>query len=386
MWQGYIAKQKGNKTAHEVCQDYCTYKASKGTYCIAVCDGASSGIHSEVGAEFVAEYVSSFFVDNFERLWECSVSEMNTLFVELHQSAIKELSKYVVNAGYPAVYRNNQFIADEVLKYSTTLQLIAINDNRMLFYKVGNGTAIAIIDSKINMLSGSDHKVPTDHFTFPSTINTIMFGQFQKYVLSKHVSGFLLFSDGLDFSGGFNDDDAPTKTLLSFLNGIPQNVDRIDVETYISTYLTELSHSPLNEAHDDMSVAILLNKNKEINDLEIGQNEFDFLSINPSKLGFTNDACIIQSSVESNCDKSENSVKSNSVEKTNNIAETLSQKLKTELQEEIDVIKDSIIAEIETCNKKKLKYFISTIALETLGIILILCFLYIAFIRSSGNG
>ena len=258
MWKSYISIIKGDKPQHDVCQDYCLHKASNGVECITLCDGASSGEHSEIGAEFIANYVTEFFLSNFDLLWNSSYSALNIKLVELHQSAIVDLSDYVVQKGYPPIYQGNLFIKSELYKYGTTIQVCCIKDERMLFYKVGNGSAIIINESQLVLLSGSSHGAETDHFTFASTLDTIMSSVFQKIEINKSLKGVLLFSDGVDFADGFFVDGIITDKTLEFINDFLLLRNNSDEAEYFNEYLEKMSQYPSNYAHDDISMALLL--------------------------------------------------------------------------------------------------------------------------------
>jgi len=257
MWKSYISSLKGDKPQHDVCQDYCLYKECGGVECLTLCDGVSRGEYSEIGAEFIADYVTRYFLENFDILWESTYSELNTKLVELHQSAIVDLSEHVVKKGFPPIHQGNLFVKSELYKYSTTIQLLCIKNEKVLFYKVGNGSAVIIDDSQLVLLSGSTHG-DTDQFTFASTLDTIMSSIFQKIEITNKVNGFMLFSDGFDYADGFYYNGVITDNLTTFLNGLLAKQNDAQVNQYCVDYCNKIAQLPSNQANDDMSLALLL--------------------------------------------------------------------------------------------------------------------------------
>lgn len=275
MWKSFTSMFKGDKPQHDLCQDYCLHKKSNMVECITLCDGASSGEHSDIGAEFIANYVTEYFLSNFDLLWNSSYSELNTKLVELHQSAIVDLSEHVLQKGFPPIYQGNLFVKSELYKYGTTIQVCCIKDDRMLFYKVGNGSAVIIDGTELVLLSGSSHEAETDHFTFASTLDTIMSSVFQKFDISQNVKGVLLFSDGVDFSDGFYDSGMITNKTMEFINSFLSVSSTDEAERFFNDYFEKLSQYSTNYAHDDMSMAMLLRKDFSDKIISIASSKVD---------------------------------------------------------------------------------------------------------------
>lgn len=218
---------------------------------------------------------TEYFLSNFDLLWNSSYSELNTKLVELHQSAIVDLSEHVLQKGFPPIYQGNLFVKSELYKYGTTIQVCCIKDDRMLFYKVGNGSAVIIDGTELVLLSGSSHEAETDHFTFASTLDTIMSSVFQKFDISQNVKGVLLFSDGVDFSDGFYDSGMITNKTMEFINSFLSVSSTDEAERFFNDYFEKLSQYSTNYAHDDMSMAMLLRKDFSDKIISIASSKVD---------------------------------------------------------------------------------------------------------------
>lgn len=256
MWKFYSTSQKGCKPNHEICQDFYNEVNRGDVNCIAVCDGASSGVHSELGAEFISKFLSEYFAENFDIIWNNSTIENQSMIDDLHASALLKLSEFVVSKGYVSIVDADFMISKEELgKYCTTVQLIAVKNDQVIVYKIGNGSIAYIDGDKIKLLSKSEHGDLTPHFTYVNTIDTVINSQLRKYTITDNIGGFIIMSDGVDFEGGMYYNGRITDNIPILINKIRENEKPLDV---LSACISDISKHQTNISNDDITISVLL--------------------------------------------------------------------------------------------------------------------------------
>lgn len=274
MWKIYSASQKGCKPNHEICQDYYN-EANRGEVkCVAVCDGASSGVHSELGAELISKFLSEYFAENFDIIWNNNIIENQSMIDDLHGTAILKLSEYVVSKGHPPIVDADFMVSqEEIDKYCTTVQLIAVKNNQVIVFKVGNGSIAYIEGDKIKLLSKSEHGDLTAHFTYKNTIDTVIKSQVRKYTITDNISGFIIMSDGVDFEGGMYNNGNITENLPILINKLKESINPLEA---LSEGISNISIHQTNISNDDITISILLRGSNEtvIQGVEKTDDEF----------------------------------------------------------------------------------------------------------------
>lgn len=286
MWKIYSTSQKGCKPNHEICQDF-YYQVNRGEVnCVAVCDGASSGVHSELGSELISKFLSEYFADNFDIIWSNRTIENQSMIDDLHVETLIKLSEYVVTKGYlPIVDADFMICKEELYKYCTTVQLIAVKQDKVIVYKIGNGSIAYIESDKVKLLSKSEHDDLTPHFTYKNTIDTVINSQLRKYAITDDISGFIIMSDGVDFEGGMYNNGSLTENLPLLINKVKESVNPLRA---LSECILNISKHPTNISNDDITISILLRDSNEtiIQGVEKTDDEFcDIVTV----LGASND-------------------------------------------------------------------------------------------------
>lgn len=277
MWEYSYCCLKGNKPDHDVCQDYCFEEHDDGIECIVVCDGASSGINSEIGAEFVSKYIAKYFINHFDVLWNGSLSEHNSLIYDLHQNLIMKLSDYVVSHGRnPIVLDDRTISSEELYKYCTTVQLLAICGNKAIAYKIGNGSMAYIDGNILRLLFKSTHDTFTAHITYKRTIDTLMNSQLCRFNISESINGFMLMSDGVDFEGGLFYADELTENAITLLNEVIQCPQH--AQNTLEHFIAQMSTDKTNVPQDDISVSLLLRNGSASPITQIENEQYNFAS------------------------------------------------------------------------------------------------------------
>lgn len=273
MWDYVQCCVIGNKPHHPTCQDSCYHYSKNGIECIVVCDGASSGVKSELGARFISEFAADYFIEHFEHFWNGTIAEINTCLFDMHQLALVNLSEYVQNEGNPSIISiedKNRVLPEELDKYCTTIQLIAIKDNSLLTYKVGNGAMACIIQNSIYLMSPSCHTGYTSHFTYKRTIDTLMNSVLCKYSITQPITGLYIMSDGVDFEDGLFFNGSLTSNNIDMVNLLLSNHD--NQNEILREYIDNLATKETNTSLDDISIALLLNQSDAIKVESISDN------------------------------------------------------------------------------------------------------------------
>lgn len=279
MWKIYSASQKGDKPNHEICQDVYNEVTREIVNCVAVCDGASSGIHSEAGAELISKFLSEYFAENFDIIWNNSMVENQSMIVDLHETALLRLSEYVVSKGYaPIVDTDFRISKEELDKYCTTVQLVAVKNNQVIIYKIGNGSIAYVEEDKVRLLSNSEHDDFTPHFTYMNTVDTVINSQLRKYTIADSITGFIIMSDGVDFEGGMCYNDSLTENVPLLINKMRKSGEP-SVALFDS--ISNISKHQTNISNDDITISVLLRNSIDtvIKNFEKKDDEFSNLII-----------------------------------------------------------------------------------------------------------
>lgn len=245
--------EQGNKPK-PCCEDYCSSLTTPKVKVMALCDGVSSSRLAHIGARVAADFSVEFFSKHFDDIYDREYNETSRVLIQYHQAFLEELSKVAEAQNGTAILRGKRIITDELGNYCTTIQLVAICENKCIYFKVGNGCAIILKKKHSEVLSDSIDDDSTDHLTFANTLSVLKQCEIKSFVIPEDVTAIILSTDGAEFENGIYYNHCLQSVCSELLSLI---VDEKLTDAGLENIVCEMKQSPFNWAKDDIGVSII---------------------------------------------------------------------------------------------------------------------------------
>lgn len=256
-WKIVQCCEPGKKHESSVCQDNC-FKLEDAQYKVmALCDGTSDAEFSDLGSKWVAEFTARYFKKHFDSLYNVGFAKICEVLTEYHQQLLMYLSECAAKEKGISIVVDRKINNQELRKYCTTVQVLAVKNGKAVYYKVGNGAAIIVDEYGYSILSDSSTESPTKHVTLPNTLSVLGCSDFQCFDLNDDdYYDIILMTDGVEFSKGlfYNHNTNPEFNRLIELT---KSILFTNVE--LSEFILKLRNSVYNTAQDDIGISILHN-------------------------------------------------------------------------------------------------------------------------------
>lgn len=256
-WKIVQCCEPGKKHESSVCQDNC-FKLEDTQYKVmALCDGTSDAEFSDLGSKWVAEFTARYFKKHFDSLYNIGFAKICEVLTEYHQQLLMYLSECAAKEKGISIVVDRKINNQELRKYCTTVQVLAVKNGKAVYYKVGNGAAIIVGPYGYSVLSDSSTESPTKHVTLPNTLSVLGCSDFQCFELNDDdYYDVILMTDGVEFSKGlfYNHNINPEFDTLVELT---KNILFTNVE--LKEFILKLRNSIYNTAQDDIGISILHN-------------------------------------------------------------------------------------------------------------------------------
>ena len=256
-WKIVQCCEPGRKHESSACQDNC-FKLEDTQYKVmALCDGTSDAEFSDLGSKWVAEFTARYFAKHFDSLYDIGFAKICEVLTEYHQQLLMYLSECAAKEKGISIVVDRKINNQELRKYCTTVQVLAVKNGKAVYYKVGNGSAIIVSQYGYSVLSDSSTESPTKHVTLPNTLSVLGCSDFQCFELNdEDYYDVILMTDGVEFSKGlfYNHNINPEFDSLVELT---KSISFTSVE--LKEFILKLRNSVYNTAQDDIGISILHN-------------------------------------------------------------------------------------------------------------------------------
>jgi hypothetical protein len=203
-WQPIWGCVDGAKRRRGDGQDAANALGANGLYIAAVADGISgAGELAGYGAELAVEVVQAYLKESFAKLWELPPERLMGVFLrEFLQRFSVRVNQFSIEHNLPPVIDGEQ-VTDQLESFGTTLLAVVIQNNKLLLFKVGNGSVSYGYGDSYHVLLPSE--VTANSETPDITLPIHMLEEYavvDRYYIPDELCSLVLMSDGVEFSGG----------------------------------------------------------------------------------------------------------------------------------------------------------------------------------------
>lgn len=246
--------EPGKKHINSLCQDSCFKYEDNQWKIMALCDGTSDAEFSDFGSKCVAEFSVRYMKRHFDKLYGADFSDICETLTDYHQQLLLYLSQCAENEKGIGIVVNRHINNQELRRFCTTIQIVAIKNEKGIYYKVGNGAAIIASKSGTTILSDSSMESPTKHITLPNTLSVLSSSEFKCFEFKKDDYAVVLMTDGVEYSNGlfYNHQIKPAfGKLLELIR------DKRFSHEALKKYILSLENDPYNTVKDDIGISIV---------------------------------------------------------------------------------------------------------------------------------
>ena len=253
-------------------QDACGSYTEGEVSVMTVCAGASSGMHSHIGASCIAEFSAKYFAEHFDSLYN---AEFNTACAELtnyHQEMIGHLARVAFERKNVQILVGRTIQMKELNKFATAVQIFAVKGDKAIYFKVGNGSAVVASGKSLQTLSDSVIQPPEVSITTPNPIFVLINCDFKTFTISPSCNALALATDGVEFDGGLFFEHNATPFYQKLLEDICDFEN--DPEDELRKAIVALLNDNMNTEKDNIGISIMyrepLAEIEEISETEEG--------------------------------------------------------------------------------------------------------------------
>ena len=238
-----------HKKHQEPCQDRSAHLEKNGVRVIALCDGAGSKKHAELGAAAVSEMICSIVSEKFDAMFE-KLEDQPTVENHVGQEIIK-----TIETGLQQILTKHGLKSIQDL--STTLLFFAIKDERYLSGHIGDGVIGKLHKHKdtyyTEVFSKPENGGAPNITFFITDPNAHQHLRLYSGYLSQSLKAIVLMSDGPEevlYDAKADAFNPYLINILSIFNGKSQ----LGYQETLKRFLTE---KVANYSYDDLSMNVL---------------------------------------------------------------------------------------------------------------------------------
>ena len=254
MWKtlNYEVIGKSHIKAKKVCQDKTFTYNQNGAIVSALADGAGSYEYSDIGAIIACKSISKFIGDNFDEL--INISNANEVIYKIVNHVVNDIEN-----------KANEMHCEKE-KLSSTLLCVAIKNDDVMVFHVGDGLIAGLKNGELKTLTMPDNGEFANATYFITSPRA-----FEKARLLKGKTtgfqGFALMSDGSSASLYNKKLQKPANAIAKLIIGLQYTFP----QSYIDTVKYLMEYEIHERTTDDCSIALIASNN-------LTNEQFDMLS------------------------------------------------------------------------------------------------------------
>ena len=240
------------------CEDVCASYADGEISVMALCSGAETGSLSHIGAACVAEFSVQYFTEHFDQIFEAEFNVACEELIKYHQAMISKLAEVALAKKGVQILVGRNIQIRELNKFASTVQLLAVKDDRAIYFKVGNGSAVIAPGNAVFTLSDSTLRESCAYITTPNPVNLLIGCDFKTSTLSPSCNAIALATDGVEFESGLFHNHAATPFYAKVIADIADSDSNADLE--LQELASSLLCDNMNALKDNIGISIMHRK------------------------------------------------------------------------------------------------------------------------------
>ncbi len=236
-------------------QDACGSYTDGDVSVMALCAGSSAGMHSHIGASCIAEFSAGYFAEHFDSLYDAEFNAVCAELTNYHQAMISHLADVAFERKNVQILVNRTIQLKELNKFASTVQILAVKEDKAIYFKVGNGSAAVASGDTLMTLSDSVLQNPEVVITTPNPIYVLINCDFKTFTISPSCYALSLATDGAEFENGLFFEHHTTPFYQQLIEDVcnPEN----DSEEELKKAIVSLLNDNVNTAKDNIGISVM---------------------------------------------------------------------------------------------------------------------------------
>ena len=246
-----------NPQKYDLSRSYDAYASCEkgGVHAMALCDGASGASLSHIGAVYISEFAAKYFAENFEQLYNAEFNQACEALISFHQAMISHIATIAQEKKNIQILIGRTIQIKELNKFASSVQILAVKDDRVVYFKIGNGSAVIASSGGVVTLSDSVTQDPPLYITNPNPVNMLIGCDFKTFELSDSCYALALATDGVEFETGLFHNHSATLFYENMLSDIADG--ECDPQTELQNAANELIRDNMNAKKDNVGISIV---------------------------------------------------------------------------------------------------------------------------------
>ena len=248
-------------------QDVCGSYTNDEVSVMTLCAGASTGMHSHIGASCIAEFSAEYFAEHFDAIYNAEFNAACAEITNYHQAMISHLARVAFERKNVQILVGRTIQLKELNKFASSVQILAVKDDKAIYFKVGNGSAAVASGDSLLTLSDSVAQPQDVAITTPNPIFVLINCDFKTFTLSPSCNAISLATDGVEFDGGlfFEHNVTPfyQKTVAEICD--PRN----DPDAELRKAIIALLNNNKNTEKDNIGISVMYREPLAVSEPEI---------------------------------------------------------------------------------------------------------------------
>ena len=240
-------------------QDVCANYTDGDVSAMALCAGASTGMHSHIGASCIAEFSAKYFAEHFDAFYNAQFSTACAELTAYHQAMIGHLAGVAFERKNVQILVGRTIQIKELNKFACGVQVLAVKDDKAVYFKVGNGSAAIAVGNTLMTLSDSVPQ-PTDvSITTPNPLFVLINCDFKAFTLSPACNAISLATDGVEFENGLFFEHNVTPFYQKLIEDICDcaNDPETEPEDELKNTIAALFKDNMNTEKDNIGISVM---------------------------------------------------------------------------------------------------------------------------------
>ncbi|MBR5186869.1 MAG: protein phosphatase 2C domain-containing protein, partial [Clostridia bacterium] len=236
-------------------QDVCGSYTDGEVSVMTLCAGASAGMHSHIGAACIAEFSAGYFAEHFDAIYNAEFNVACAEITNYHQAMISHLANVAFERKNVQILVGRTIQLKELNKFASSVQILAVKDDKAIYFKVGNGSAAVASGNSLQTLSDSVAQPQEVAITTPNPIFVLINCDFKTFTLSPSCNAISLATDGVEFENGLFFEHNVTPFYQKLIEDVcdPEN----DPEEELKKAVVALLKDNMNTEKDNIGISVM---------------------------------------------------------------------------------------------------------------------------------